>query len=489
MEIANRESRNSPLRTHCNNARRSVDERRLVYRDEFSMDLDRILYSKEFRRLAGKTQVFVSGFDDHFRTRLTHTLEVAQIARTVARALDLNDTLTEAIALGHDVGHTPFGHAGERWLNLIMSGCYSIRGFEKTLLENSHERGFRHNWQSVRAVSVLEEISKTFGGLNLTWYTIWGILHHTKLSWGRCPHFLGKSCNLLLRNTSCLHSEPPNDVPFYSGCFPSTIGDTFDQYWSPEALVVRMADEIAQRHHDIEDGILAGILDVHDTIDYLDDVFSDFIGDRRKRLNEAANSSKGYAIPAVSLLLLEILTSRLIEDSRARIESVVSEFGYGSFSLEKRTAIWKKYGDRLVSFSNDFAEAEEGLHEFLKERVLNSHLAQSMDGKAGYVIRSLFKAFTTNPQQLPDRTVYLLHRRHLERLRHENGDDSALEAPFSVGKAREWLRQAHAGNHEPWYPPLLLRTICDFVAGMTDSYAMEQFELLYGGRPPRRALL
>ena len=165
-------------------AKRQTHEEEHKYRDKFSRDRDRILYSKEFRRLSGKTQVFVVGFDDNCRTRLTHTLEVLQIATTISKSIGLNVELTEAIALGHDVGHTPFGHVGERFLNRLMNGCYNVHGMNLDMPEE--EKGFKHNWQSLRVVSSLEKYSREFSGINLTNFTRWGILNHTSLSYGKC---------------------------------------------------------------------------------------------------------------------------------------------------------------------------------------------------------------------------------------------------------------------------------------------------------------
>ena len=160
------------LATNSKFAKRVVNcgEDKHTIRNEFERDRDRIMYSRAFRRLSGKTQVFLAGNDDHVRTRLTHTLEVAQIARTISKALGLNEYLTEAIALGHDIGHTPFGHIGERMLNSIMNGCYKIKDFndENDIIKD--HKGFKHNWQSLRVATVLEP------NMNLTNYTLWGIV-------------------------------------------------------------------------------------------------------------------------------------------------------------------------------------------------------------------------------------------------------------------------------------------------------------------------
>jgi len=156
------------------------------YRNEFQRDRDRILYSKEFRRLSGKTQVFLSTSNDHVRTRLTHTLEVSQISRVTANYLNLDPALAEAIALAHDVGHTPFGHVGEKTLSFIMSNCDQLAIFQNSM--ESKDKGFKHNLQSLRVTCDLEQL---YGkkGLNLTNFTLWGIQHHTKNTWGPCGYY------------------------------------------------------------------------------------------------------------------------------------------------------------------------------------------------------------------------------------------------------------------------------------------------------------
>jgi len=165
----------------------------IPYRSEFQRDRDRILYSKEFRRLSGKTQVFLSTSNDHIRTRLTHTLEVSQIARVTANYLGLNPALAESIALGHDVGHTPFGHVGERTLCHIMCNCDELAEFQNEM--KTDDFGFKHNLQSLRVVCDLEQL---YGnpGLNLSNYTLWGIKQHTDDQWGDCSFKNGKKCML-----------------------------------------------------------------------------------------------------------------------------------------------------------------------------------------------------------------------------------------------------------------------------------------------------
>lgn len=165
------------------------------YRSMFIRDKDRVLYSKAFRRLMGKTQVFLSCSDDHIRNRLTHTLEVSEIAKITARALNLNEDLTEAIALGHDLGHTPFGHVGERVLSEIMCGCH-LSAHQNDLEDT--EMGFKHNLQGLRVVRDLVDplADSTDCGLNLTVHTLYGIKNHSKSKWNKCNYCKDGLCTL-----------------------------------------------------------------------------------------------------------------------------------------------------------------------------------------------------------------------------------------------------------------------------------------------------
>ena len=222
------------------------------YRSLFMRDRDRILYSKSFRRLSGKTQVYYSGSDDHRRTRLTHTLEVSQISRTISSCLGLDCDLTEAIALGHDIGHTPFGHAGERILHEIMSpkptteSQHSKDTVIAQLDDNANEYleyfGFKHNCQSVRN-AIRHESNYGDFGLDLTNYTLWGMYFHSDIQYKK-----GRV------STDHLSTD-------YFGQYQSAISVTNNNpAWSFEAFVVKEADEIAQRHHDLEDAIRSGAI-------------------------------------------------------------------------------------------------------------------------------------------------------------------------------------------------------------------------------------
>ena len=235
------------------------------YRPDFLRDRDRILYSLEFRRLNGKTQVVFPFANDHIRNRLTHTLEVVQISDVIAKYLRLNESLTEAIALGHDLGHTPFGHVGERTLNFIMNNCEDY--FEQASILSKAEKGFKHNLQSIRVCCDLERIYPTMKGLNLTNFTLWGINNHSKPSWKSCQFFKDGRCFHKLKPRKCVN-DGVLEVDFYNQYNKYYCLKESTKYaWSFEGLLVSLADEIAQRHHDMEDAFHANILDCNDIID------------------------------------------------------------------------------------------------------------------------------------------------------------------------------------------------------------------------------
>lgn len=464
-------------------SKRSVDELAHEFRGEFDRDRDRILYSKAFRRLSGKTQVFVVGNDDHMRTRLTHTLEVSQISQTISKKLGLNETLTEAIALGHDIGHTPFGHVGERTINYIINGCYTIKDFNRELDDN--QKGFKHNWQGLRVVMDLEQISSKYCGLNLTDYTAWGILNHSNKKYKECKKKVkdeqGSICNLLLNRCDC-KSNPDNDfcLDFYS-VYNNVLNS---KSWTLEGLIVSMADEIAQRHHDVEDGIEAKILNSKVLIEKFEYCFGSFLNESDRELIEhiKGEKEKVYYLPSLSKLIVNFLTTRLINDTSKNLKEIIKEFDITNEHdfYERKNDIEEKWGiDNIVCYNEDFKKREEEFQVYLRDRILNSHKAQTMDGKADYIIRQLFKAYVTNPQQLPDKTIITLYVSLLTSNEFNN-----LKKKYDIeeltGILRSRLESDHSTRNDKKYKSTLLRTICDYIAGMSDNYALHQYATLYG---------
>lgn len=257
-----------------------------LFRTPFMRDRDRIMYSTAFRRLAGKTQIYTIGPDDHRKNRLTHSLEVSDVARTIAQALDLKTDLTEAIALAHDLGHTPFGHAGEEMLNSIMTpNSNYISGspyFQKTegqiqdeldVLPNSYTDicnsdrmfGFKHNIQSLRVACVIEDSYRGSNGinigLNLTNYTLWGMLNHSKVKYNvgdRYPNYQNQFERFI-------------NLPGQNA-----------RAWSLEGYIVRISDDIAQWHHDLEDALRGNAIPLADICKTISDAFGNEISDDDK---------------------------------------------------------------------------------------------------------------------------------------------------------------------------------------------------------------
>lgn len=488
---------------------RIKEEEKHPLRSDFDRDRDRIMYSKAFRRLSGKTQVFLAGNDDHVRTRLTHTLEVAQIARTISKALKLNEELTEAIALGHDIGHTPFGHVGERMLNNIMNGCYEIRGFNN-LDDLDGKRGFKHNWQSIRVAAELEK------SMNLTDYTLWGMLNHSGLSAKKCTMkssdnkcFLGyekdEKCDVQLEQDEALsfyrNMKVVNDNNSYINLY-----EKIKDKWSFEGYVVALADEVAQRHHDIEDGLEYKIIEKKELLDRLKETFNfkkynkeiessdlsnypefvESIKQHEKNFKDINTSSQFYK-SQFSKFIVNILTTDIILTSRDKFNKLSEEYNiYNNEDFYDKKLKIKNHKD-IISYSDFMEKSNEDLKNVLRDRILNSYKAQTMDGMGNYIIRELFKAYLINPQQLPDKTIIILFK-NLYKEFHLKPNDTCYARSY-VGYIRNKLSKYHFNridkNEEEFefdysiYKGVLLRTICDYISGMTDRYAIEQHRKLY----------
>jgi len=342
-------------------------------RSDFQRDRDRIVHSTAFRRLEYKTQVFVNHEGDLFRTRLTHSLEVAQIARALARLLAVNEDLVEAIALAHDLGHTPFGHAGQDTLN----ECMRPYG------------GFEHNLQSLRVVDELEERYAAFDGLNLCFETREGILKHCSADNARRLGELGE--RFLLRRQPSL-----------------------------EAQVTNLADEIAYNNHDIDDGLRSGLL----TLPQLDEVP---VFARHAREVRAGHPGIGERrmIHETVRRMINALVVDLIAESRRRIAAAAPA------SVDDVRA-----APPLVAFSEPVRAEADALKVFLRDHLYRHYQVIRMTEKARRIVRELFEAFLNEPRLLPPD-----HRQ----------------------------RAAHDGP----------RAIADYVAGMTDRYAMKEHRRLF----------
>ncbi len=448
------------------------------YRTEFMRDRDRILYSRAFRRLSNKTQVFLSGYLDHIRTRLTHSLEVAQIAKTITANLGLDENLAEAISLGHDLGHTPFGHIGEKILNIILNGCES---FTKDLKDC--EKGFKHNLQSVRVAVDLE------GDLNLTKQTLFGLYNHTDDKWKSCSYKRREKCCFFLQSNECNRKLR---IDFYKKYLEHLMIKKNNFAWSFEAFIVEKSDEIAQRHHDIEDALDSKIISVFEAKKIIKEYFgvqrcsmnrySRFYYDKIQSFIDFPDQKSTYEfIKDISRFIVNILVEKLIKSSMENLEYFKNQY---RIETEKQfEEFYPKVIDisevkKIISFDpingsgSTFAEIVKGLKEHLNSKILNSYPVQQMDGKGRFIIRRLFKAYLTNPQQLPDKTIITLVGEISKAPRESENDLSIL-----VGEYRRVLLDC---INSPGGKKVLIRTIADYIAGMTDLYALRMYERLYG---------
>ena len=357
-------------------------------RDAFARDRDRIVHATAFRRLRDKTQVFVRPDGDHFRVRLTHSLEVAQIARTVARALGLNEDLTEACALAHDLGHPPFGHSGED----ALADALAPYG------------GFDHNAQALRIVSRLEVRYPTFDGLNLSWETLEGLAKHNGPVAGPLPWALAE-----------VDAAFPLDLATWPGL---------------EAQVAACADDIAYDNHDLDDGLRAGLF-------ALDDVTAavPFVAETR-----AAVAARWPAVTERRRLLPELIRDQigrmvtdLLAETRARVAAAAV-----ITAADVRAA-----GRPLAGLSPAMSDAAATLKAFLRSRMYRHPDVARLRDPAQTVVTGLFAALARDPAALPDRWRATLPTTEPGRARH----------------------------------------IGDFIAGMTDRYALRTFERLVGPSP------
>jgi len=356
-------------------------------RTPFARDRDRVIHCTAFRRLKEKTQVFVAHEGDYYRTRLTHSLEVAQIARSLARALGLEDDLAEAVALAHDLGHPPFGHAGEDELQACMEAF----------------GGFDHNVQTFRVVTRLEKRYPTFDGLNLTWETLEGVIKHN-----------GPVESKLDRPAYRAVADYAADHDLRLGTFASA-----------EAQVAAIADDIAYNNHDVDDGLQAGLFAIEDLAD-IPLIGPSIDGVRRDYPNIDARMLR---LEAVRRMIGEMVDD-VIGETRRR----VAEGGVGS-PEDVRTL-----GRPLVGFSPDMAEDLARLRAFLHQRMYRHYRVNRTRSQARRILREMFDLFIAEPDVLP-------------------------------GEWAEQVRMRDAAG--------AARLICDYIAGMTDRFAIEEHRRLF----------
>ncbi len=372
-------------------------------RSPFRRDCDRVIHSTAFRRLKHKTQVFVFHEGDHYRTRLTHSLEVAQIARALARQLGLDEDLTETLALAHDLGHPPFGHAGER----ALDRCLKAHG------------GFDHNAQSLRVVTALEHRYPEFDGLNLTWESLEGIVKHNGPLVDRAGSPLGK-----YRETG--------GIPFGITDFDKSHDLELWSFASLEAQVAAVADDIAYDAHDIDDGLRAGLFGVDDL--KVMPLTAEMIAaiDRHYPALDQARRGAELVRELISYLIGSVVT-----EARSRLERIHPQ------SVDDV----RHCGEQLVTFSPGVAEAEAGIKAFLKQRMYRHQWVMRVMGEAEEIVLDLFTRYHDIPSDLPP----------------------------------EWLEGAAYESETA-----RARRIGNFIAGMTDRFALTEHQRLFDSTPELR---
>jgi dGTPase len=374
---------------------RFYDEPESPTRTAFQRDRDRIIHSTAFRRLKHKTQVFVAHEGDHYRTRLTHTIEVSQIARALARALRLDEDLAEAVALVHDFGHTPFGHTGEDALNLKMKPF----------------GGFDHNAQSLRIVTKLERRYAEFDGLNLSWETLEGLVKHNGPLVDAEGLPMGKGLPQAIRDYNELH-----DLELH-------------RHAGLEAQAAAIADDIAYDAHDIDDGLRAGLL----TLEMLEEVplAADIL-----RAVRAKYPRLDVVRTAHELMRRQITV--MVEDVIATAQSNLSRIAPDSVEAVHDA------GEPIIRFSEDMAGREKALKRFLYSRLYRHESVMQVRAEADRVVYDLFEAYMNDPRAMPE------------------GWREGLD------RATDMVRARH---------------VADFLAGMTDTYALKEHQRLFDATP------
>jgi dGTPase len=386
----------APFATRADRTRgRLVPESESANRTPFQRDRDRIIHATAFRRLQYKTQVFIYHEGDHYRTRLTHSLEVAQIARSLSRSLGLDEDLAEALALAHDLGHTPFGHAGER---ALQDGLAAYGGFD-------------HNVQTLRILTRLERRYAAFDGLNLTWETLEGVVKHNGPLRG--PYAAGPH--------AAAGAVPAEAIAAYDARHPLDL-DTFP---GPEAQVAALADDIAYNSHDVDDGLRAGLFDEADLAGL--PLVGPLIGAVRDRWGDLDRPRLAHEVVR---RMIDVMITDVLAETRRRIAAAQPASAEAVRGLPAP----------LVAFSDEMQAHDRALKQFLWTHMYRHWRVNRMTSKARRVVKDLFALFHAEPNTLPD----------------------------------EWRALADAPG-----TARTARVAADYIAGMTDRFALDEHFRLF----------
>jgi dGTPase len=404
------------------------------FRTQFQHDRDRIIHSKAFRRLESKTQVVTSQESDHNRKRLTHSLEVLQMADSIAYALGVNIFLTQAIALGHDLGHAPFGHGGEKTLNEILMD----HGLS----------GFKHNYQSLLIVNKIETRYRDNGGLNLMYETRDGILRHTKIKEG---------------------------IPI--GYYDEVLDSKRQYPLTLEGQIVRIVDEIAQRTHDTDDGLRTGRIELRMLLDQ--DIMKKIIKLVHLDTNSLIENFKTETGKTISKIVVAMIKCYVLEVVRTALNNI------DKHKISDYNNVRDK-DNLIVSFSPEFEKLDNNFQEdFLRPNFYNHYEIKRMDSRGNYFIKQLFKAFKRNPGQLPQKVFTSFQQAVKDDLNARTlsfARDCAKEGCLYSTK-HKYISEEQGDKcpvqHEAKCACEGIRVLINYIAGMTDRHANLEYSRLY----------
>ena len=446
------------------------------FRTEFQRDRERVVNCKAFRRLVDKAQIFSADKGDYYRTRMTHSLEVNQIAKAIAYALELNLDLTEAIALGHDLGHTPFGHQGERTLDEILSGKIDVGIVkDKGVLKKRFFGGFKHNYQSAKILTQLEEKYVDFPGLNVSAQVIEGVLKHTKMKDE-------------IELSDFLNDSYIDKISF--------VKDEEKQICATlEGQTVAIADEIAQRGHDVDDALTSGVMSIEEFIDRLKiekcqelRVNIEREIENVDKADRTLTDKKELKIARIVSCIINYMINSTIKNSREKInESKINEI-----TMDNST--------EFICFSEEVSKVNSYLERVVQKKVICNNEVARADYNASMIVKKLFEKYYRNPRLLHEGTI---HKIFIETSAHKNINVSNSAVNLSDGsikivnkeidevtngdidfeKIEDYMNKGKMESGEKDViifekRKILIRCIVDYIAGMTDGYALEEYEKL-----------
>ena len=447
-------------------------------RTEYQRDRERVVNCRAFRRMVDKAQIFGAEKGDYFRTRMTHTLEVNQIAKAIAYPLNLNLDLTEAIALGHDLGHTPFGHQGERTLDEILNGSIDVGIKETQLLKDRRFGGFKHNYQSAHILTELEEKYTDFLGLNVSVQVIDGVLKHTKLK---------KEINI------------EDFIPkAYLDQLEIDLNQEQQICSTLEGQVVAIADEIAQRSHDVDDAIISGVMSIEEYMDRLKIAKCKELSERiRKELNALDNKErliidkKRLQVARVISIIVNYFVEKVIDHSKQNMND--------EQLMQKDNG---KFKNKVICFPEDIQKVNDYLEKVVQKKVICNCEVARADYNASKVVQHLFRSYYNNPRLLHSGTI---HGIFIQMLKHKNRavaesainlEDSNVEIvneeirkitkhELDEVEIKEYIDNKKGNLNSDDIVlfekrRILVRAIVDYIAGMTDGFAMQEFKKIVG---------